>query len=67
MRYKLQSLDNEILITILKYEEHIQRNQSETRKKLMSLPIPTRPARSSKHIALSHPCLPPPPPPKKNK
>ena len=32
MRYKLQSLDNEILITILKYEEHIQRNQSETRK-----------------------------------
>ena len=38
MRYKLQSLDNEILITIFKYEE--QKNQSETSKKLY---VPSHP------------------------
>ena len=40
MRYKMQSLDNEILIIQI-HKEQIQRNQSETRGKLISLPIPT--------------------------
>ena len=61
MRYKLQSLDNEILITILRYEEQIPRNQSETH------PYPSSPVIQTHCIIPPLPPSPPPPPPQKKK